>query len=201
MRQTKPMRMLRSGERRATAWKNGGGMTTEIAVSPPGARFDDFDWRISMAQVVEDGPFSSFPDIERTLTVLEGVMTLTLDRERSVRLAPQSAPFVFSGDVAVDAIVDAGPVLDVNVMSRRGRVAHAVRRVRIESDMHLVQSADVMILVALGDGLRVDACAMERHDAAMSDQRGESFELRADAVTEILVIEIRDLRSSPDQLL
>ena len=48
-------------------WKNGGGETAEIAVSPPGAALDDFDWRLSMARVETDGPFSAFPGIDRTL--------------------------------------------------------------------------------------------------------------------------------------
>jgi environmental stress-induced protein Ves len=45
-------------------WKNGGGETTEIAVFPDGAGLSDFDWRVSMARVDGDGPFSSFPGIE-----------------------------------------------------------------------------------------------------------------------------------------
>ena len=48
-------------------WKNGGGSTTEIAIAPPGAGLDDFDWRISLATISEDGPFSVFPGIDRTL--------------------------------------------------------------------------------------------------------------------------------------
>ena len=53
-------------------WKNGGGETAEIAVSPPGAALDAFDWRLSMAKVETDGPFSAFPGIDRTLAILEG---------------------------------------------------------------------------------------------------------------------------------
>ena len=51
------------------SWKNGGGSTTEIAVFPPDAGFDDFDWRVSLATVAADGPFSAFPGIERTLAM------------------------------------------------------------------------------------------------------------------------------------
>ncbi len=54
-------------------WKNGGGETVEIAVFPEGAGFKDFGWRISLASVASDGPFSAFPGIDRTLTVIDGV--------------------------------------------------------------------------------------------------------------------------------
>ena len=50
----------------------GGGSTTEIAVAPPGAGFDDFDWRVSLATITQDGPFSAFPGIDRTLALVDG---------------------------------------------------------------------------------------------------------------------------------
>src|SRR5690606_386633 len=63
-------------------WKNGGGETAEIAVSPAGAGFDDFDWRISTAIVAQSGPFSGFPGVDRVLTVIEGgAMELTVAGE------------------------------------------------------------------------------------------------------------------------
>ena len=51
-------------------WKNGGGSTTQIAVFPPDAGFEDFDWRISLATIAEDGAFSEFPGVERTLALV-----------------------------------------------------------------------------------------------------------------------------------
>ena len=67
-----PMRILRASTYRRMPWKNGGGETTEIAVSPEGAGLDDFAWRISMARVDGDGPFSAFAGVDRTLSILEG---------------------------------------------------------------------------------------------------------------------------------
>ncbi|MFN9927385.1 MAG: HutD family protein, partial [Phenylobacterium sp.] len=60
--------LLRAADRLAVPWKNGGGITRELAVWPPGASFDDFVWRVSMAEVHQDGPFSSFPGVDRILT-------------------------------------------------------------------------------------------------------------------------------------
>ena len=64
-------------------WKNGGGTTAEIAAFPDGAGFNAFDWRISLAEVASDGPFSAFPGIDRTLMLVEGAR-LALDRRGRV---------------------------------------------------------------------------------------------------------------------
>ena len=66
------MLILRAAGYRVMPWKNGGGTTTEVAVSPDHAGLEDFDWRISMARVETSGPFSSFAGIDCTLSVLEG---------------------------------------------------------------------------------------------------------------------------------
>ncbi|MEC4600651.1 HutD family protein, partial [Burkholderia vietnamiensis] len=44
----------------ASPWKNGGGVTREIAAYPPGAALDAFAWRVSVADVGAGGPFSRF---------------------------------------------------------------------------------------------------------------------------------------------
>lgn len=49
------MKVLRSAAYQRMPWKNGGGETTEIIISPQGAALSDFDWRISMALVNADG--------------------------------------------------------------------------------------------------------------------------------------------------
>src|SRR5690606_24981691 len=53
----------------AMPWKNGGGTTLQLAISPKGASLEDFAWRISSAQVAVDGAFSSFPGADRSLAV------------------------------------------------------------------------------------------------------------------------------------
>ncbi len=122
------MRILRAALRSAVPWKNGGGITREVAIAPPGAGFDDFDWRISIAEVRGAGPFSLFPGIDRTLTILDGRMRLDIEG-RTRDLDPRSAPLAFPGDVACTGTPLDGPVTDLNVMTRRGRCAAQVRRI------------------------------------------------------------------------
>lgn len=108
-------------------WKNGGGETAEILVSPPGAGFDDFDWRISTAIVAGDGPFSAFPGIDRVLTVIEGgTMHLSLP-DQVHQLNAISPPLAFAGDLPCQATITGGPILDFNVMVRRPLRAEVTR--------------------------------------------------------------------------
>lgn len=119
--------IFRLSDRVFRPWKNGGGETAEIAVSPPGASFETFDWRISTAIVSASGPFSGFPGVDRALTVLEGgAMTLTVG-EDDYRLDAASEPFVFAGDLPASARLTDAALLDFNVMVRRPLRAHVVR--------------------------------------------------------------------------
>ena len=103
-------------------WKNGAGLTREIAVGPKRTGAGDFDWRISLAEVERDAPFSAFPGIDRCIVLLRGVgMRLRsggggLDH----RLGQALVPFHFSGDTPLTATLVDGPSSDFNVMTRRG---------------------------------------------------------------------------------
>jgi len=50
-------RILRAAERPALPWKNGGGVTREVAATPPGVIWVHFDWRVSIAEIHSAGPF------------------------------------------------------------------------------------------------------------------------------------------------
>lgn len=117
--------VYRRADRRFRPWKNGGGETAEIVVSPAGAGIDDFDWRISTAVVAADGPFSVFPGVDRVLAVIEGAMVLTMDGVPH-RLSADSAPLAFPGDLPCEARVESA-VLDFNVMVRRPLRARVTR--------------------------------------------------------------------------
>ena len=108
----------------ATPWRNGGGSTYEIAVEPEGTSLDDFAWRISIAAVDSDGPFSRYPGVDRLITLLSGgPLHLTVDGVAH-ELSPLQ-PYAFPGEAAVDCRVAASSH-DLNVMTRRGLVSAAL---------------------------------------------------------------------------
>lgn len=127
------MRILRAGDHKRMPWKNGKGETVEIAVFPPDASIDDFDWRISMATVAEDGPFSIFPGIDRTLAILNGNgMVLDVEGRSSVLLTTASDPLAFPADIPVAARLEDGTITDLNVMTRRDGFSHTLIRIDVD---------------------------------------------------------------------
>ncbi|MDO6585159.1 HutD family protein [Salipiger sp. 1_MG-2023] len=106
-------------ERRFTPWKNGGGETAEILCKPEGSGFDNFDWRISTAKVGQSGPFSTFPGINRVLTVIEGgAMRLTFSDGQIIDCQPDGVPHCFSGETPCVAELRGAELLDLNLMVR-----------------------------------------------------------------------------------
>ncbi len=142
------VRVVRNADLVRVPWKNGGGTTAEVAAFPEAAGFDAFGWRVSMADVASDGPFSAFPGVDRTLIVVEGA-GLELDVEgASYRLDASSPKLSFSGDDATIGRLLAGPIRDLNVMTRRGRFRHRTRFV--ESGVALLaESTGTAFIVAL----------------------------------------------------
>jgi environmental stress-induced protein Ves len=153
------IRHLPASARVATPWKNGGGVTREVAVFPVDASMDNFLWRVSMAEVTEAGPFSLFAHIDRHLTVLSGSLKLAFN-DRSVILATGES-LAFAGDVAVSG-VPLAPVTDLNVMTRRGQIRAEVCRVdgemTIKSGLLIVTEAQTISGHALApfDALRIE---------------------------------------------
>jgi environmental stress-induced protein Ves len=138
------IRLLRAIDYRRMPWKNGGGETREILVSPPGASLDTLEWRISLATAASDGPFSEFRGITRTLSVIRGAgITLRVADEPPRQLLQSSEPCTFDGETATSASLIDGPIVDLNVMSRRGVAGHRVSRLSLEGAAQLATSADV----------------------------------------------------------
>ncbi|MEY9843470.1 HutD family protein [Streptacidiphilus sp. MAP5-3] len=125
------IQVLRAADRVASPWKNGGGVTREVASSPSGT--GGFDWRVSLADVADGGPFSTFEGIDRVITIVQGEgMALTVDGVETI-VSERFQPFHFSGDAKTDCRLLGGPLVDFNVMTRRGAVSATVTFVTEET--------------------------------------------------------------------
>lgn len=100
-------------------WKNGLGETLEIQrhEDESGLRF-----RISQASVVEDGVFSDFSGLHRTLVLLSGEgMTLEHKSETGCQINKLDSPLDiarFSGEDTTYATLKNGKIEDLNIMVR-----------------------------------------------------------------------------------
>ena len=103
-------------------WKNGRGVTEELALWPAHAAFErgDFEWRISKARVDDAGPFSTFPGFDRILVVTHGEGLVLAHAEGRARVKLRKfEPYTFSGDDMTSAELVRGGVADFNVLTRR----------------------------------------------------------------------------------
>ena len=177
------MQVFRTVDRQPTRWKNGGGVTFEIASCPAGSGLDDFGWRISMAEVTQSGAFSVFPNVDRTLAIVEGRLLLDTGGQGIAVLDKQSPALSFSGDVLTVGTPVSEVVKDLNVMTRRGQFSATVNRYAVlGTDSHLIFNADVSVIIALSDiSIKHKHIYQDllRHDAILiTKAENEEIELR-----------------------
>jgi len=117
------MQIIRYAELKPRPWRNGGGVTREVARFPEaagqGAADGSWDWRVSIAEMSKAGDFSAFPGMDRVLTVVEGELLL-LSVDGAEHPLEKYRPFRFSGDAAAAGALPTGDVRDLNVITRRG---------------------------------------------------------------------------------
>ncbi len=179
----------------ASPWKNGGGVTRELlcweAPSPnpdhdSARRADQPTWalRVSVADIDRDGPFSSYPGIDRVFAVLDGAgVDLEID-DRVSRMTPESSPLAFAGEAAVQCRLTGGPSRDLNLMVRRAAGRPLMKRAMAGDEFGeglrwraLFASGPASIAVAAGlPPLDVPSSAL-----CWSDQPGASWRLIAGA--------------------
>lgn len=184
------MRLIPFGSLTPVPWKNGGGITRQVAIHPPGSDMGSFDWRISTAEVAQDGPFSRFEGIDRRLHVLDGEgLELRFGSGERKRLLP-GGHLDFGGEAEVHGALLGGPVTDLNVMVRRGRQRAHAEDVRIDGAATLALRWPVSALfvregqVTAGDGSLLTA---GRHDTILLDG-GSSTRIALRGAAELLLI-------------
>jgi len=160
------MEVRRASGLRASPWKNGGGETREIAVSPAGAGLDDFDWRLSMATVASDGPFSIFEGIDRTLFLLDGAgITLDFADGELAHLAAGDR-HDFAAERPLLGRLAGGPVHDLNLMVRRGNLTAGVAQSDVSGPRTLATTNPTLLFVEVGQ-VTANGVPLARHDTAL----------------------------------
>jgi environmental stress-induced protein Ves len=146
-------------------WKNGGGTTRTIASR--GEPDAPFDWRVSVAEIAEDGPFSIFAGVDRTAVVLEnGPLRLTdvpaLGQLKKTAFVGQSlSPLHFRGEARLFAHIGETPVLCLNVMTRR---ASTLATVNVISSSRTVPVEPDTLLFAAGSNWQVNGTMLAKYE-------------------------------------
>ena len=96
-------------------WRNGGGTTRELLAWPAG---NDWQLRISVAEIEADGPFSAYPGVERWFTVLQGAGVELAIAGVPHHLRRGDAPLCFDGEAVANCRLLDGPTRDLNLMLR-----------------------------------------------------------------------------------
>jgi environmental stress-induced protein Ves len=123
------MPILNASNRRRVPWKNGCGMTLEIATDA-GSVGGDWSWRISIADVPERSNFSAYPGVDRFIMRLEGNHLVIARGEKTDDVPFTGEALAFAGEEEVVGIPTGTGVRDVNLLVRRDRWRGALHILR-----------------------------------------------------------------------
>ncbi|MFZ1662625.1 MAG: HutD family protein [Paracoccaceae bacterium] len=145
------MRIILPADFQTQPWKNGGGITHEIAREDAAG---SLLWRLSIAEVASDGPFSAFTGLSRILTVIDGA-GLWLDTPHGRLDALPLRPLPFSGDLPVSSRMIDGPIRDFNLIFNGERLTGSVEHVTAARVLPGVPGRQYALLT-LSDGATVN---------------------------------------------
>ena len=124
---TAESRVIAANEYRRERWKNDAGWTREIVRFPDNA---EWQWRLSIAEIERDGPFSTFDGIDRELVLIHGNgLRLRIEAGEGGEagevheLHPPHGRMRFQGEQRVLGELLDGPTHDFNLMWRRDAFA------------------------------------------------------------------------------
>ncbi|MDQ0867680.1 environmental stress-induced protein Ves [Arthrobacter sp. V1I9] len=115
------MEIIRFADLKPQSWRNGGGVTRQLATHPKAASTQDgsWDWQVSIADVSKAGDYSPFPGMERVLTVIDGeLLLLTVDGAEHP--LEKYRAFRFPGGASTHASLPTGDIRNLNVITRTG---------------------------------------------------------------------------------
>ena len=174
---------------RRTPWKNGGGVTIDIAGEHrPGADpagWDGMIWRFGRTRIERPGPFSDLSGYDRILAVAQGGgLVLHPEGHAPLDVRTPFAPVRFPGEWKITSELTEGPIGVINLIADRTRCAIDLAFPRAGASASISDAR--CILLALDDaildiGVRHTAL---RRDFALSvaADAGVDFVLRSGRV-------------------
>jgi environmental stress-induced protein Ves len=145
--------VLPAADRTSEPWRNGHGRTAVVAAGD--------GWRVSIAQLRDASPFSSFPGTRRQLMGLSPAAVTLNVNGRPQRCEPLQA-YGFEGEDSVFAAEVDAPIEVLNLMWQRDRHRATLSAVAVDGSVGLRAAPAVLLLaiatsgpVATADGVRL----------------------------------------------
>ena len=145
----KPFKIYSPEDFQTLPWRNGLGSTVEL-ISESLEGHEAFSWRLSIASVANDGPFSDFSGYDRTLLLLEGAgITLNNPNGSSIELNSPLDCAHFKGEDLIDASLHDGPIKDFNVMTLRSICTSSVTAITEKNEPLIQINAEKLLVYSL----------------------------------------------------
>jgi environmental stress-induced protein Ves len=142
------LQLISPNQWQTQSWKNGGGITHQLA------RSDDnvgMRWRVSIAEVASDGPFSRFEQTDRIIMLLQGEgFCLHGAEDQPVVLDKALVPFAFAGETAIECTLINGPVRDFNLMTKRSDIKASLQVLSVSQALSLQLAQESLLYLASG---------------------------------------------------
>ena len=185
--------LISSQEYQVMPWKNGGGVSTELAIYPKKSNFSEsFDWRISLALIKGSGPFSTFSGYDRVIIQFKGnPMQLNHLNQPSHQLRPL-VPYYFQGDWITEGVLQGGEAQDFNVMTKRSRYQSSVECLSMKSDCKEIHPrGDFCFVWAMQGEIRLKVEQQEfalSHQASLLIEKASQAKIQVDGAAGTLFI-------------
>jgi environmental stress-induced protein Ves len=177
---------VRAASYRRTPWKNGGGVTVDIADEyAPGAEpggWAGMIWRFGRTRIERPGPFSDLSGNDRLLAVVAGTgLVLRPNGLAPLEVREPFRPVRFPGEWAIESELEDGQVEVLNLIGARAKVA---------IDLAFVAAGGSM---PLGPGVSVLYAPVGEAELRLEDRRlaipsGDAVVLRDAALRDALVL-------------
>jgi len=142
------LQLISPNQWQTQAWKNGCGITHQLARSDDNA---GMRWRVSIAEVASDGPFSRFEQTDRIIMLLQGEgFCLHGAEDQPVVLDKALVPFAFAGETAIECTLSNGPVRDFNLMTRRSDIKASLQVLSVSQALSLQLAQESLLYLASG---------------------------------------------------
>ena len=173
--------IIQPTEFKTVPWKNGKGETVEMAINP-GGTLENFDWRLSMASVVEDGVFSNFTGYTRNLILIEGDgINLQHNDNKIDRLKNLLDVATFDGGNKTVGNLQTNEITDFNVIARTSAFNSKVSCQKNTTN-HTLEKSDLCFIFSLFNNVTFTTKSTQEVTVVPSQHLVKITDLAADDV-------------------